>query len=215
METLKEKRVRETVDFFRKLNLKGAVFIGISGSVSYEPMEGDDVDIFLITEDFRLWTTVLATLVFRRIMRFNDLCLSLCMDTTFAVDLFSNMEEGIAAKDSTMVIPIKGGEYFRSLLAQSDTIRKKLRTVEVKGPAEKLIRKASPSLVELISFIVVSSWVNVKSLIISRRDMKVGQGGFRTIFSFHKFYYDTDKYREINEKYMKEVINFEKNSDNI
>ncbi|MEM0133793.1 MAG: hypothetical protein QXU18_00985 [Thermoplasmatales archaeon] len=214
MESAKDRKVKEAKEFFSRIRVRNSLFIGISGSVSYEPREEDDIDIFLIARNKRLWSSILEILVFRRIYRFSDLCLSLCMDDSFAITFFANLEDGLAARDSKQVIPISGEEYFKNLLKTSPVITSNPNQGD--GYGSKKSNKSNPfmDIVEWIPFLFVSSWINVKAIYNGHKDRKSGLGGFKTMFSMHSFYFDTDKYHQLNEKYIKgEILNEENRSD--
>ncbi|MEM0128415.1 MAG: hypothetical protein QXO03_04955 [Thermoplasmatales archaeon] len=205
----KERKIKEAGDFFTKLSARNALFIGISGSVSYEPKENDDVDIFLIAKDGLLWLSILSIFIFRRVFRFKDLCLSLSMDGSYAIEFFKGMGEGLAARDSLKVIPIFGEAYYKSVLNLSPAFNDG-RT------ADEPARVRAPLLLiplEILAFIFVSSWVNLKGIYNNRPRHAGREGGFKTVFSMHKFYLDTEKYKRLKESYLRGEVYEENSSD--
>ena len=81
---VKRKKMQYAVSYLSTLGESGLAFAGISGSVSYEPKEQDDVDIFLIANDGRLWEVIFRAFIRRRILGMHDICLSLCMSASYA-----------------------------------------------------------------------------------------------------------------------------------
>ena len=203
MESVRDRKIREAKEFFSKIKTRNSLFIGVSGSVSYEPRDNDDIDIFLIAKTNRLWTSILEVLLFRRIYRFNDLCLSLCMDDSYAVPYFTDLKEGLAVQDSVRVVPISGEEYFNGLIRRSKLILKELN--ENYEPARQVNspKRSISSPIEFLAFIFVASWINFKAIVESRINSKRGEGTFSTVFSLHTCYFDTEKYRVLNERYLK------------
>ncbi|MEM4778700.1 MAG: hypothetical protein QW062_04595 [Thermoplasmatales archaeon] len=210
MSYLRDSKIREAVLFFNKMNVNNNVFLGISGSVSYEPKEGDDIDIFLISRDGLLWLSILSIFIFRRVFRLKDLCPSLSMDSSFAVEFFRNMGEGLAARDSLKVIPIYGERYYASLLQLSPAINRG-------KPAQEPERVKGPIFLipfEILAFIFVASWVNLKGIYSNRPKNAKSEGGFKTVFSLHKFYFDTEKYKRLKEDYLRSQL-YEEDSSNL
>ncbi len=214
MESARERKIREAKEFFSRIRIENALFIGISGSVSYEPREEDDIDIFLIAKNNRLWTSIMEILIFRRIYRFEPLCLSLCMDDSYALPFFLKLKEGLAAKDSKMVVPIFGGNYFRKLLKASPVISGGVEGENIQFDLKPSKSSAFQKIADCIPFLIVASWVNIKAIYSNHKNRKEGKGGFKTVFSLHNFYFDTDKYHRLNDKYLRgEVLNEENCSD--
>ncbi|MGC8562399.1 MAG: hypothetical protein ACP5UZ_06605 [Thermoplasmata archaeon] len=203
METARDRKIREAREFFSKINTRNSLFIGISGSVSYDPREDDDIDIFLIAKTNRLWTSILEILLFRRIYRFNDLCLSLCMDDAYAVPYFTNLKDGLAVRDSTKVIPISGGSYFNTLIRRSSLILKRLNEQEQKTADVRSVKNPPFSPIEFLSFVFVAAWINVRAIVVSKLNPRKGEGMFNTVFSLHSCYFDTEKYKVLNDRYLK------------
>jgi hypothetical protein len=215
MESPRERKIREAREFFGKIKVDNFMFIGISGSVSYEPREEDDIDIFLISKRGKLWISIVEILLFRRAFGFRDLCLSLSMDESYAFSFFAQLKEGLAAKDSKRVVPIKGEEYFNRLLKVSSVISGETDGNNALWKVKTREGRHLGSLLDLIPFLFVSSWINIRALYSNHRDRKDGRGGFKTIFSLHKFYFDTDKYHKLNDLYLRGAILNEENSSDI
>ncbi len=203
MESARDRKIREAVEFFSRIKVGNSSFIGISGSVSYEPKEEDDIDIFLIAKNNRLWISILEVLIFRRIYKFNDLCLSLCMDEAYATSYFADLKESIAVKDSIHVVPISGERYFKSLIMRSSIISRKLNE-EGRVNVAKDTQKDPPfNPLEFLAFVFVAAWINIRAIITSKSNPQSGEGSFNTIFSLHTCYFNTEKYRILNDNYMR------------
>ena len=115
---VKRKKMQYAVSYLSTLGESGLAFAGISGSVSYEPKEQDDVDIFLIANDGRLWEVIFRAFIRRRILGMHDICLSLCMSASYASDYYSDIRDPLVLEDATHVIPVYGKGYYEDLLSR-------------------------------------------------------------------------------------------------
>ena len=69
----KDSKISIARKFFKLLGTRNLVFLGISGSVSYEPEPDDDVDIFIITSAGKLWSTIIRAIIVRRMFDFDSI----------------------------------------------------------------------------------------------------------------------------------------------
>lgn len=198
----KEELTTRGIRFLEKLGSRHILFSGISGSVSYSPEEDDDIDIFIITTKNRLWSTLLKAFVIRIINADRKICLSLTMDSGFAHTLFAGNGDFIMASDSMHAIPYVGEDYYRNLLAKSPFVKKYYpdyaNSFPLAGVAE-LDSRATP--LEFLSFFLLSALLTVKGLIHNHSYIRAGKHDqiFRTIISFHSFYFDSVKYHQLKE----------------
>lgn len=119
-------KIRRGKEFSEKLWNSHIEFIGISGSVSYNPQPEDDIDIFLITKNGWLWVEILWAFILRRMMGMGDICLSLSVDRKGALKLFRNLSS-LQERDAEHVIPVRGNEFYNTLLLETDPGKNKNR----------------------------------------------------------------------------------------
>ncbi|AKA49553.1 hypothetical protein IX51_11095 [uncultured archaeon] len=196
----KDHMVSRGFRFLERVGSRDIVFSGISGSVSYNPHDNDDIDIFLITKNRRLWTTLLRAFIIRILNGDRKICISLVMDESFAWSFFSQSGDYLLASDSVHVIPYRGGEYYQSLLNNSPFVRRYFPDEVSNGyfPNENDGRSGRLS-VEPLVFLLLSVWVILKSMFNNHRYLKENRLAelFATVVSMHSFYFDSEKYHEM------------------
>ncbi|WP_162509101.1 hypothetical protein [Thermogymnomonas acidicola] len=108
--TLRDAMLSRAADFSRATSSVPIVYLGgVSGSVSYEPSEGDDIDLFTVTERDALWFTLLVLLVKRRLIGDRDLCISFVMDRAFASSYLSGDLGPLERRDLEHLVRLRGG----------------------------------------------------------------------------------------------------------
>lgn len=176
---------------------KNLLFLGISGSVSYEPAEPDDVDIFIISRNSSLWLMLTRCFILRRLYGFGDICLSLILDDRSAYEMYSKGLSSLRKRDALRVIPLVGSDYYRELLSHTigGGIDGSIGPTASRGNAGIF-----GGFLDIIAFIFVSPLIYIKSLRTSSMDRKNGEGtgGFATILSRRFFYFDSEKYHAIS-----------------
>ncbi len=185
---LKLSKIKYGLEFLDKLRQDTIVFAGISGSVSYEPKENDDVDIFLITEDDALWSVIARAFLLRRSLKMHDICISLCMSKSYAIHYFSNIEEDLIISDANHVIPVHGHDFYRYLLS---IMGKKGNIFNERSQESRLsIRRA-------VLFSAMSSFLLLKGFFVNMTLKKNGKSAeaFKTLTSKDYFILDSEKYR--------------------
>jgi hypothetical protein len=193
---VKRRKMQYAFDYVSTLGESGLAFAGISGSVSYEPKEGDDVDIFLIADDDRLWEVIFRAFIRRRILGMDDICLSLCMSTTFASDYYSGIKDPLVLDDAAHVIPIYGISYYADLLSH---MGKKNNCPQPRNdPSRWSPRRA----ISCILFLSLAPLMIIKGMIANHRLTVSGRSSesFRTLVSRKYFILDSEKYRTLMEK---------------
>ncbi len=173
-------------------------FGGISGSVSYDPLPEDDIDLFIITRKNRLWTTILMAFVRRRLSGDPDICLSLFMSEDYALRFFRKQSDPLITEDSVRAVPVIGEDYYRCLLSQSPYIvRSHPDFTHSNGVPASMKLPASP--VETISFILGACYLKMKGMIVNRRLRKQGREDetFRTVVSPGCMILDSLKYSRL------------------
>ncbi len=190
---IKERKVQYALDYLRMLGASGLVFAGISGSVSYEPKEDDDVDIFLIAKDGRLWEVLFRALINRRFLKMHDICLSLCMSESYASDYYSCITDPLIVDDAGHVIPVYGQEYYRKLLS---TIGGK-RFAQERGKTRT--RWDPGSIVSGAMFLFLGPYTLMKGFVANHRLRAGGRSAetFTTMISRNYFVLDSEKYRAL------------------
>lgn len=198
----REKMVSQGFKFLSLLGDRNLLFSGISGSVSYTPAEGDDVDIFLVTHNNRVWSTLLRALVLRIINRDSKICLSFIADEKFAESLFSGPGDYIMASDAVHMIPYGGVKYYRNLISSSPFVRRYFpEEISSEQFQKKQYRAKRMGLLESASFLFLSSWLALKSMYHNHGYRKSGryEDIFRPVISSHVFYFDSVKYHNMRE----------------
>jgi hypothetical protein len=192
---VKRRKMQYAVNYLSMLGESGLAFAGISGSVSYEPKEGDDVDIFLIADDGMLWEVIFRAFLRRRILGLHDICLSLCMSSSYAYNYYSDIRDPLVMEDAAHVIPVYGAAYYADLLSRAGERDHRARLRERS-------RSWNPrQAVSGILFLLLAPMMIVKGLIVNHRLMASGRGSesFRTLISRSYFVLDSEKYRRLME----------------
>lgn len=199
---IRDKMVSEGFKFLRLLGDRDLLFSGISGSVSYTPAEGDDVDIFLVTQNNKVWSTLLRALVLRIINRDSKICLSFIADERFAESLFRGPGDYIMASDAVHMIPFEGEKYYRSLISSSPFVMRYFPDEIAAGQFQvKQNRQKRMGVIESASFLLLSCWLALKSMYHNHGYRKSGryEDIFRPVISPHGFYFDSVKYHNMRE----------------
>ena len=199
-ESTKDSKISMAREFFDRLGTRNLLFLGISGSVSYEPEPDDDVDIFFITQVGKLWSTIIRAMIIRRIYRLDPICLSLCLDSVSAEKMFDENHDFIVARDSLHVLPLFGNSYYDKLVRGSTLIMTFFP--EEFHPQDKpafKARRTGPQ--EYVLYILSSVYLEVKGLLTNHRYKTADENEhcFRTVLGFHRFYLDSLKYQKLRE----------------
>lgn len=194
----KLKKIECARQFAKTLGESNLKFIGISGSVSYEPMEEDDVDIFIITENGKLWQTLMRAFLLRRFSRLSDICISLCMEQDFAENYFRHMSETLIIEDSLHVIPLYGSDFYLSLKENITSIRNNIHNVDNKN-TEREHHFSFSKIISLIAFVPLGTFLFLKGAIENFRFLKYGlkDRSFSTVIGLDRFYLDSVKYHSL------------------
>ncbi len=196
----KEKLTLQGMRFLDRLGKKNILFSGISGSVSYTPGEDDDIDIFLITDNNRVWSTLLRALLLRITNRNRRICLSFIADRSFAVSLFSGQGDYVMASDAVHMIPFQGMKFYEGLLSISPFVRKYFPE-EASEPAGGMTgrKRRFRGPIEYFCFLSLSCWLILKSMYHNRQYIREGkrESIFRPVVSPHAFYFDSVKYHDL------------------
>ncbi|MGC8505374.1 MAG: hypothetical protein ACP5NK_01515 [Thermoplasmata archaeon] len=197
---MKMEKIRYASEFVCIIPKKNILFAGISGSVSYEPAKGDDVDIFIIARRNHLWSVLLKAMIARRSRNMKDICLSLILDDRYASSLYRKGLTELMERDALHVIPLYGSEYYGALLQSIHNDSKSEYGTEPAGYGERPGKLEIPGVVDILSFIFFAPFIFLKSIRRSHLDQKyIGTDGlFRTRISHRYFYYDSEKYRKLS-----------------
>ncbi len=198
----KAEKIASARDFISRLPGKYVAFAGISGSVSYDPMPEDDIDIFLISRENQLWPLLTYAFLLRRKIGNEAICLSLCMDTRFARDFFSSSLDNLQKQDANHVIPVTGKDYFLEIVGnienpgQSSSGNRYVSN-EAGGLTNHFARIINQAL-----YVLVASFLNVKGLIFNHRMTLKGTSDqcYTVRAGAHHFYLDTRKYAMLRER---------------
>ena len=203
----RRKKLEEANELVHSMVSGNVLFAGVSGSVSYLPEPDDDIDIFLIVKTNKLWKELLKSFVVRRLRGNSDICLCLAFDDKYALHYYRQEISGLAVKDSVNVVSIFGGEYYSRILHSSPAViahykpSKKSNSEDLADAKEK--NSWASSFINSIFFIIGSSWLYLKQLYVNKMLEKQGRTSerFRTVAGPHRFYLETEKYRELDRKY--------------
>ncbi len=198
---LKDELISRGFNFLSLLGKRNILFSGISGSVSYEPGEEDDIDIFLITSRDRLWSTLLRAFIIRIINRDSRICLSLILDSLDAESMFTGKGDFVMASDSVHVIPYRGEEFYHGLLSRSPFVQKYFPGRGTSNISSLRDDKPRFNPLEPASFLLLSAWLTLKSLYHNHMFRRNGryEDVFRPVILPHSFYFDSVKYHHLKE----------------
>ncbi len=205
---IKNEKINYALNFSKSLPKKGVLFIGISGSVSYDPGRFDDVDLFVITRNGSLWAVLLTFLIKRRILGFKDICLSLNLDNANAKRMYMEELTPLRRSDAFHVIPIFGEEYYNSLLELSYLNGKTKDKRESSNLLMDKETRLSGRAGNLLLFFLLSPLLYLKALFVSHREQKGNLADIRfdSRLSSGYFYFDSQKYRQLSLKIEEENI---------
>ena len=150
-------------EFSERLWNRHIEFIGISGSVSYTPEPGDDIDIFLITKNGWLWPELFWAFLLRRILRMNEICLSLSLDSSSAGLLFQRLTH-LHERDAMHVIPMKGKDFYCELLRQRQVVDAQGDVPALSNSTTKLAPKTFMGLINIVFFLLMSPLQKLKEI---------------------------------------------------
>ncbi len=176
-------------------------FAGIAGSVSYDPRREDDIDIFMIANQDCLWVVLLYALIVRRIRGFKEICLSLCMDRSFAQGMFSESLDRLTARDALRVIPVLGLQYYRDLLQLSPMTRQN-NVVSPGAATESARSSASMKILNFIAYLFVGTYQQAKTRMANHELKASGRSHecFEARMGLHHFLLDSLKYQIIRKE---------------
>ena len=192
-------KIQMARDFSERLWNGHIEFIGISGSVSYDPKPEDDIDIFLITKNGWLWPELVWAFILRRILKMEEICLSLSLDRKSAARLFQGLNS-LQEKDAMHVIPIKGHEFYLELLRR----RKTNAGNEMEPASSHNPNKVSPGtfmdLINIALFLLMSPLQKMKelrfnSLTVTSQPELV----YHIVMDPGRLILDSEKYRKLSE----------------
>ncbi|WP_393970865.1 hypothetical protein OXIME_001107 [Oxyplasma meridianum] len=197
---IKDSKICVAREFFKLLGTRDLLFLGISGSVSYDPEPDDDVDIFIITKSWKLWITIIRAMIIRRIHGLYPICLSLCLDSVSAKKMFDESRDFIVAMDSLHVIPLFGDSYYNKLMRGSKLI-KNFFPDEFKAYEIPVLEHARFNLQNCALYFFSAVYLELKGLIHNHRyeSENKREKCFKTVLGFHSFYLDSIKYQKLRE----------------
>ncbi len=199
-ESVRNSKISMATEFFHRLGTKNLLFLGISGSVSYDPEPEDDIDIFIITYAGKLWSTIIRAMIVRRIYRLDPICLSLCLDSVSAIEMFDESHDFIVARDSLHVLPLFGDSYYNRLVKGSPLIMKFFPEEFYPDDKPAFIDKKR-GLQESALYLLSSVYLEIKGLLNNHRYENANERErcFRTVLGLHRFYLDSLKYQKLRE----------------
>lgn len=198
--TPKAEKLQIAEKFCRSVIAKDIVFLGVSGSVSYAPSEDDDIDIFIICREGKLWPVLFRAFLVRRKLGLKDICISLSMDEGYASDLFSRQAEYVVASDAIHVIPLYGSNYYHHLLSSSPFIARYFPEYNRPESQENFHPVRNFNSFGNFIFVFLAPFLFLKSMIINHRIAKSDPSkSFSTKIGLHHYYYDSAKYKRLKQ----------------
>lgn len=171
------KVLTKMVPFIRMVAVTGSVAYGSAG-------KWDDIDLFVVTEQKRLWLSILMALVMVRVEKSLGLspshllpfCLSYVHDEQgFADDASRNLVNPLFARELLKAKPVAGPEQYRRILEENDWVGK-LYTVPY-GAALQALGKAPTNEVDLKEghgrFVLFFDWAEAFVYVFLSRYLKL------------------------------------------
>ncbi len=199
LEKISAAKLRSAVSFANVLK-KLVPFIqsiAVTGTVAYASADKwDDIDLFMVTDRRRLWTSAFLSLVLIRIskllrLRSLDLllfCLSYVHDTEgFASQAAKNQGNPLFARELLKAKPVVGIKRYRKLLEENVWVSKiygksynsRLLELELRGDGESCGEEQKSSLlldwVEGIAFIFLSRYLRLRAYLNNLKLKSQGQ----------------------------------------
>lgn len=192
-------KIQMARDFSERLWNRHLEFIGISGSVSYSPKPEDDIDIFLIAKNGWLWLELVWAFMLRRILRMEDICLSLSLDRKNATILFQDLNS-LQERDAMHVIPVKGHEFYLELLQRRKISGSNGIDPESSHNSNKVSSRSFMGLINMALFLMMSPLQKMKELrfnslkLTSQPEMV-----YHIVMDPGRLILDSEKYRKLSE----------------
>ena len=118
--------------------------VAVTGSLAVgSARDKDDVDLFVITADGRLWLTRAMTMLIVRAARLRGL--RLCPNYLLAVSALRLSDRTLfTARELVQMVPVTGGEVYAELLAGNAWYREFLPNADLSAPRTQSPRTQSP-----------------------------------------------------------------------
>lgn len=209
----KIQQVKSFVDSHHKL-FADALVVAVSGSASYgSANKGDDVDIFLITKNGALWSTLFKILLYIRIRRIlrvdseniSNLCFSVAFTKRGFEELLKSRSDPLSARELINLKPVKGGETLGWYLANTEWIKGYYPSFSSPSPRKQppmaLGRKQDDTPLSILLGAYLATVAKLRNTLfrLQGRDQDV----FRVIRSKDRLIYESHRYVELRTRYLK------------
>ncbi len=209
----KIQQVKSFVDSHHKL-FADTLVVAVSGSASYgSAKKGDDVDIFLITKNGALWSTLFKILLYirvRRILRvdsenISNLCFSVIFTKRGFEELLKSRCDPLSARELINLKPVKGGETLGWYLANTEWIKAYYPRFNSPPPRKQPPTAFSgkqddtPLSILLGAYLAIVAKFRNTLFRLQGREQDV----FRVIRSRDKLVYESHRYVELRARYFK------------
>lgn len=202
--------------FVPRLRSKSMKLAAVSGSTSYRSAsKSEDLDMFCVTASGRLWVFLTKSLLLSRAFRLTNsnsppICLSCVLDEGFARSMFTEAQNPLFARDALETVVLEGEDVYHDLLSRARWIRKfypALYTRRLSGSGVVFTPEPESShsfaFLNRFLFLVVGSYIGVKSWLLNRRLAKSGRRGdcFRLRKGVDHLIYESGRYLELRQVY--------------
>jgi len=202
--------------FASRLTGRGLEIMAVSGSNSYlSASEGDDLDLFCVTSEGKMWVFLLRALAITRLRRLLGRCtpqvtFSFVMDRKRAAEIFSMDNGALFARDALMARVVSGHLGYAALMDQASWIEKyfpKLYRSRENGDARRLLPKRQSGrcngLLNRVLYLMVGSFIRVKASLHNRMLARDGNDMalFRLRIGPDHLIYESKRYQALRSIY--------------
>lgn len=190
-------------------------FLGLTGSVAYgDPDDGDDCDLMAIVRPGTVWLFLAYAFIRLRKRRRAgsgprdpQWCLNYVLDEEAAGREYSHPRGFLFAREALVVRPVRGSDYYRTLLSRGDWLREEAPRLyarwdatETTGPAEAPPAPPALRALNALLFPVVAAFLQLKGLWRNHQLWSSGRGEetFRTVTRLDRMTLATRKFERLS-----------------
>ncbi len=189
----------------------------VTGSTAFgEPMEGDDLDLLLVTRRGSLWWVLAVAYLRIRLAsvrgrsRAAPACLNLVLDEPAARAAFAEPKGLLFAREALSARPMLGEAEYRELLAHGRWMRSELPRLydrwqlpDTSGPSKDLTVPTGVRLLSALAFLPVAAYLQLQGLVRNARFRRQArpERQFRTVTAWGRMAFLSDRYEELRRQY--------------